>query len=97
MKKDRCLPGVTTTEGSGRRKSEKAPESGVVFGDIACDVEASGIRCLRLTEYKYIYKGNTTRRQKRPIRQHNIANSKKGRVIEEGGASELICQWEILI
>ena len=27
----------------GRRKSEKAPESGMVFGDIACDVEVSGI------------------------------------------------------
>jgi len=42
MKNDAYL-GWMTTEVSGRRKSEKAPESGVVFGDIACDVEVSGI------------------------------------------------------
>jgi len=42
MKNDAYL-GWMMTEGSGRRKSEKAPESGAVFGDIACDVEVSGI------------------------------------------------------
>jgi len=34
--------GWTTTEGDGRRKSGKACESRVVFGDIALDVEALG-------------------------------------------------------
>ena len=43
MVKNDAYLGWMTTEGSGRRKSEKVPESGAVFGDIACDVEVLGI------------------------------------------------------